>query len=382
MQATLYIDGTWTLCHNKNNAKLKGAFINDVQSTRGGGKRLITLAATVACCVFMVGCGLKDPARAPFSSTDCKKLSLEDALAELQTAGFTEITTTDVETVSLSKDGKVEAITIDGEDNYKKDQAWESNVPVEVTSYKLKQFPVEMDVETNGESTAPIFIVHTNLPEGATLRLSLVGDDFKKSETVKVQNGTAESNDAFHGSRPLHGEYVFTVTMDMKDQLWNGVSDEVGIEGECLTGELVRKKDSSNAQYVYLEYPYTADSGENESARKISEDEMTALLDNALERGFGSDYKLEKDDSGYTIYIWSDGNAMCATLAKSGNEAQKKAWQNIVATTVEASQTIQNKLTENGYGDYVSVINILNDVDHDYVLCTAAMGALLYDCTE
>lgn len=54
----------------------------------------------------------------------------------------------------------------------------------------------------------------------------------------------------------------------------------------------------------------------------------------------------------------------------------------IVSTTVEASKTIQDKLVENGYGDYVSVINILNDVDHDYVLCTASMGALLYDCTE
>lgn len=94
---------------------------------------------------------------------------------------------------------------------------------------------------------------------------------------------------------------------------------------------------------------------------------MTALLENALERGFGSDYQLEKDDSGYTIYIWSDGNAMCATLAKSGNAAQKNAWKNIVSTTVEASKTIQDKLVENGYGDYVSVINILNDVDHDYV---------------
>ncbi len=61
---------------------------------------------------------------------------------------------------------------------------------------------------------------------------------------------------------------------------------------------------------------------------------------------------------------------------------RKNAWKNIVSTTVEASKTIQDKLVENGYGDYVSVINILNDVDHDYVLCTASMGALLYDCTE
>ena len=110
------IDGTWILCHNKNNAKLKGAFINDVQNTRGG-KRFVALATTVACCVFMVGCGLKNPAKAPFSSTDCKKLSLEDAISELQTAGFTEITTEEVETVSLSKNDKVESITIDGEDN-------------------------------------------------------------------------------------------------------------------------------------------------------------------------------------------------------------------------------------------------------------------------
>lgn len=109
---------------------------------------------------------------------------------------------------------------------------------------------------------------------------------------------------------------------------------------------------------------------------------MTALLDNALKSGFGSDYRLDKDDTGYTIYIWSDGNAMCAALAKAGNTEQKKAWQDIVSTTVDASLTIQNKLEENGYDDYVSVVNILNDVDHDYVLCTAAMGVLLFDCTE
>ena len=192
----------------------------------------------------------------------------------------------------------------------------------------------------------------------------------------------ASSNDAFHGSRPLRGEYLFTVTMDMKDQLWNGVASEVGVEGECLTGELVRKKDDSDAQYVYLEYPYTSNYEDGETAHKISEDGMTALLKNALAQGFGSDYQLDKDDAGYTVYIWSDGNAMCAALAKAGYAEQEKAWKDVVSSVVSASQAIQNKLTENGYGDCVSVINLLNDTDHSYVLCTATMGMLLFDCTE
>lgn len=348
----------------------------------GGGKSIKALATVVICCSLMTGCGLKHPAKAPFSSTECKKLTREEAVSELQEAGFTEITTAEVETVSLAKDDKVESVIIDGEDYYKKDHAWEADVSVEVTSYKLKRFPVEMTVETSGESEKPIFKIKTNLPEGTKLQLSLVGDDFQKNETVEVKNGTAESNEAFHGSRPLQGEYLLTVIMDMKDQLWNGVANEVGIDGECLNGELVRKKDDSDRKYVYLEYPYTVDYSESESAHKISEDEMTALLDNALKSGFGSDYRLDKDDTGYTIYIWSDGNAMCAALAKAGNTEQKKAWQDIVSTTVDASLTIQNKLEENGYDDYVSVVNILNDVDHDYVLCTAAMGVLLFDCTE
>ena len=257
-----------------------------------------------------------------------------DALAELQEAGFTEITTAEVETVSRAKDGKVESIIINGEDYYKKDKTWENNVPVDVTAYKLKEFLVEMNVETRGESDSPIFTVHTNLPEGATLRLTLTGDDFQKNETVKVENGMASSNDAFHGSRPLRGEYLFTVTMDMKDQLWNGVASEVGVEGECLTGELVRKKDDSDAQYVYLEYPYTSDYEDGETAHKISEEEMTALLENALAQGFGSDYQLDKDDAGYTVYIWSDGNAMCAALAKAGYTEQEKAWKNVVLSVV------------------------------------------------
>ncbi len=348
----------------------------------GGGKSVLTLAAVVACCALMVGCGLKHPAKAPFSSTECKSMTQADALAELQAAGFTEVTTAEVETVSRAKDGKVESIIINGEDYYKKDKAWENNVPVDVTSYKLKEFPVEMNVETSGESDSPIFTVHTNLPEGATLRLTLTGDDFKKNETVKVENGMASSNDAFHGSRPLRGKYLFTVTMDMKDQLWNGVASKVGVEGECLTGELVRKKDDSDAQYVYLEYPYTSDYEDGETAHKISEDEMTALLENALAQGFGSDYQLDKDDAGYTVYIWSDGNAMCAALAKAGYTEQEKAWKNVVSSVVSASQAIQNTLTENGYGDYVSVVNLLNDTDHSYVLCTATMGMLLFDCTE
>ena len=146
----------------------------------GEGKSALTLAAVVACCALMVGCGVKHPAKVPFGSTECKSMTQTDALAELQEAGFTEITTAEVETVSRAKDGKVESIIINGEDYYKKDKTWENNVPVDVTSYKLKEFPVEMNVETSGESDSPIFTVHTNLPEGATLRLTLTGDDFQK----------------------------------------------------------------------------------------------------------------------------------------------------------------------------------------------------------
>ena len=342
----------------------------------------MTFAVSITLGILLVGCGIKNPAKAPFGSNECKGMTLSEVMSELQEAGFSEIDTQETETVLKSMDGTVKSVTINEENDYKKDKAWENNVQVDIVSYKLKQFPVTMNVETSGESGKPIFTVHTNLPDGATLRFVLTGEDFKKNETVKVKNGVAESNDAFHGSRPLQGNYIFTVTMDMKDQLWNGVSDEVGPVGECLTGELVRQKDDSDAKYVYLEYNYTSDYEEAESVHKISEAEMTALLENALAKGFGSDYQLEKDDTGYTIYIWSSGNAMCATLAKSGNAEQKKAWKSIVLATVDASQTIQNKLKENGYGDYVSVVNNLNDIDHSYVLCTAAMGILLYDCTE
>lgn len=347
----------------------------------GGGKGLLTLATITACGIFMVGCGLKNPAKAPFGSTECKGMEQTEVLAELQEAGFTEVTTTEVETVSKSKDGTVESVTIDGTDDYKKDKAWESNVPVEVAEYKLKQYPVEMSVETSGESGEPIFRVHTNLPDGTKLKLTLSGKNYEKEQKIEVQDGVAESK-VFRDGAPLQGDYVLTVVMKMADQGWNRIDKEIGLDGECLTGELVRQEEDSDKQYVYLEHPYASDYKRDEITPKISEDEMTAIIENALQKGFGDDYTLEADETGYTIYVWSDGNAMCASLAKAGYAEQKKAWQSIVATTVAASQVIQDGLSENGYGDRVSVINLLNDVDHSYTLCTAAMGMLLFDCVE
>lgn len=329
----------------------------------------------------MVGCGLKNPAKVPFGSSDCKGMSQTDVLTELQEAGFTEITTKEIETVSRSKDGTVESVTVDGTTDYKKDKAWESNVPVEVAAYKLKLYRVTMRVETSGESGEPIFIVHTNLPDKTKLRLTLSGKNYEKDQKIEVQNGIAESK-PFRDGTPLQGDYVLTVVMKMGDQGWNGIEKEIGLDAECLIGTVVKKEEDSNRQYVYLEYPYASDYKRDEITPKISEDEMTAKIKNAMQSWVGDNYIVEADESGYTIYVWSDGSAMCAALAKAGYDEQVKAWQSVVATTVAASQIIQDGLNENGYGDRVSVINLLNDVDHSYILCTAAMGMLLFDCAN
>lgn len=304
-------------------------------------------------------------------------------MTQLQDAGFTNITVEEFSTVNKEQDGKVYSVLFDGRSSYNEGESKGKDIPIKVSVYKLNTLEVEINVSVDGEAGKPKFTIETNLPDGTKLDCALKqGNQTIATETVKVNDGKAEYTDLAKRTRPLSGTYLFTVTMEIEKQPQWAVKNKIGSSADCLVGDLVRQKDDADEQYVYLEYPYTSDYSEPESAHKISEDEMTALLDNALKSGFGSDYRLDKDDTGYTIYIWSDGNAMCAALAKAGYAAQQKSWQDIVSTTVDASLTIQNKLEENGYDDYVSVINILNDVDHDYVLCTAAMGMLLFDCTE
>ncbi len=54
----------------------------------------------------------------------------------------------------------------------------------------------------------------------------------------------------------------------------------------------------------------------------------------------------------------------------------------IVDTTAEASNSLQELLSISGYGDYMVQIEVLNDQNHENTLLTVLLGMVSYNCVS
>lgn len=330
--------------------------------------------------LLMSGCGAKyeNPADLPFGSDGWQTQTAGEAIEALSAAGFTNIQENIKETSSADDAGKITKITVNGENLFRKGDRHEGTDAVEITYYSLKQYEAEMEIEVSGDAGLPVFAVNTNLPNGTKLELTLSNEEsYSEKQTVKVKDGQAVSDMFWDNGNYLLGEYTLSVVMKPEDQNAS-VQYEIGKNGEAMTGPLVQIDEKDVGQYLFLEDDYISNYTEPE---KISEDELRERFAQALS-GSGNDYEIDLEGYVYTVSVWQDGLAACAMLAEQGVPTAVEQWEEIVDTTAEASNSLQELLNISGYGDYMAQIEVLNDQNHENTLLTVLLGMVSYNCVS
>lgn len=361
----------------------------------------------VVLCFGLVGCGrTENSARTPFASDGYQGEDSEKIISALKDAGFMNITTETMLTYSNDKAGTVGKVTIDGKHSFLLDSVYENDVPVVVAYYttldegeqeaqEKPQKPeaepersadqdaleVTFDIEVTGEEGKPVFAIETNLPDGTELDLSLLWDDLfnYEDQTAVVKDGKAQSKPFTDNGGPLSGYSAFGITMFPANQP-ESVRAVVGEQGEHLTGPMVVTVD--NYSYVWMEKRFDTEQGEQKQGTNISESDMKAIIESALATGFGDTYSVSLNDAVYTVNTWQDGLATLTVLAQSGNSEAITTWNQITQSTVDASESLQKLLENNGLGDHSVVVNIVNDANKENVLLTVIYGAVIYDCVS
>ena len=330
--------------------------------------------------LLMSRCGAKyeNPADLPFGSDGWQMQTAGEAIEALSAAGFTNIQENIKETSSADDAGKITKITVNGENLFRKGDRHEGTDVVEITYYSLKRYETEMEIEVSGDAGLPVFTVNTNLPNGTRLELKLSNEEsYSEQQTVKVKDGQAVSDIFWDNGHYLLGEYTLSVVMKPEDQNAS-VQYEIGKNGEAMTGPLVHIDENDAGKYLLLEDGYTSNYTEPE---KISEDELRERFAQALS-GFGNDYEIDLEGYVYTVSVWQDGLAACAILAEQGVPTAVEQWGEIVDTTAEASNSLQELLSISGYGDYMVQIEVLNDQNHENTLLTVLLGMVSYNCVS
>ena len=112
-------------------------------------------------------------------------------------------------------------------------------------------------------------------------------------------------------------------------------------------------------------------------------EEVVPLLDSIIAQNFDADkYSLEYDDTSITLSLWEDGVALGATLAASGNEEAKAAWDDMTDNIIYMSDSMTEALETLGLQDAVITVNILNEQNKDNVLLCVVDGVVFYDSTQ
>jgi len=341
-------------------------------------KRMATLLLLATMLLLlMTGCGGGDKINAPFTDEDSAGMNYADVMEQLTAAGFTQITTETVSTNDKERDGEVVSVVMGDMESYNTANKFKPDAAVVVKHYALEQFEVTMKITPGGDPERPIFTVETNLPDKTELTVTLAdGGSYTKSQTVKEKNGTATTDRFFGDYHDLAGEYTVSCTMRMEEQgYW--AKTELGTQGECMSGPLVKTDDETGEQYVYMEQQYTAPVPEEPEA--IPTEEMVALIEQTMERFFEDDYTVELVGTVYVVNLWCDGMAETAVLAKAGTEDAAEVWNELRNTTADLSVSLCNLLAANGHGNESAEVNILNDIDRELVLLTAYIGFVTYD---
>lgn len=99
--------------------------------------RKIVLFLLLCSALFLTSCGSGDSVSVPFSSNEYQGQPLDVVLDQLSDAGFTNVSTDEISTLSESEVGTVGSIIIDGNYSFFKGYSYKPDVPVTVSYHVL-----------------------------------------------------------------------------------------------------------------------------------------------------------------------------------------------------------------------------------------------------
>ena len=94
------------------------------------------------------------------------------------------------------------------------------------------------------------FSVHTNLPNGTTLMLTLTNGDYTGQEKVTVKDGVAQSSGFANKENELKGHYSLDITMPLPKLQSASVMEMIGTKGEYLSGDYVEYDSSMDSNTI------------------------------------------------------------------------------------------------------------------------------------
>ena len=349
----------------------------------------ITMLAMVAC-ILLTSCSNEEKINAPFTNSECQGKSVEEITEKLETAGFTNVQIEAQDTTTESNANDVISVKIGNNTIWNEANAWKPDTTVVVKYYNytgIRHITVTADITVSGEDGKPIFVINTNLPDGTILNTELAYDgdltigreDYDEKQDVVVQDGEAKTEAYTLNDEALTGDYQFYVLMLPADQS-EDVQKVTGSSGEALKGTLVEKSGSYRFIQTKMKYQSPVEEQPPES-EKISEEELESRIRTAL-AGFDDDCNISVDGYLYTVQVWRDGVAPEVMLAKLGNAEAIEQWKKLEENAQQASLNLQYLLYENGYGDYLVQLQVLNDQNLDNTLLTTCMGATTYNCID
>lgn len=100
-------------------------------------------------------------------------------------------------------------------------------------------------------------------------------------------------------------------------------------------------------------------------------------LDSSVE-GTSIKYSIKEEDNLVNISMWSDGITQIA-LAALYNKEYKNDWDQMADTFIVMQKVFQGIMDENGHGDTLVALGVLNDVNKDNLLLYIGLGMVLYD---
>lgn len=342
------------------------------------GKSVVSLIMAIALCVILGGCSSKTRVKIPLGSNDYKDMAYNEVMEEFEKAGFINIASEEKESTIKANDGKVFSITVDDKTTFSQGKAMEEDVPVKISYYKLKTVNITMHIQERGDPGEPVFEVQTNLPDGAKVNLTLKGNGYQKKQVVKIKSGKATS-DLFQTDdrKPLgSGDYTLTAEMNMKDQSW-GVQGELGNDGECMTGDVVKENADGTAS-VLVESTYTSTYDEN----NLSVEAIQEVLRQSYKNSFGDNFSIETENNIMTMKLWGDGVATNAMFAAMGDKENLDTWNTLVESVTKASMQTQQDLNNNGHSDVAFVMEVVNDINKENVLLVVTNGIVMYDAAN
>lgn len=122
------------------------------------------------------------------------------------------------------------------------------------------------------------------------------------------------------------------------------------------------------------------------ATEKPKDDENLALymavLQAALNQGFGDNYEIDYEDDMIIVKTWKDGVAFGVMLAQSGDQEFQNSWHTIVESLCSLAEVMHKELENFNLTNKHISIHLLNDLDKEKVLLSVLDGEVFYDAVN